>query len=174
MPPLPLAPGQTLPLRVDRQAFTGRGSGGLLLLVHTNSTGSRATAVPVVFADCSLEPCPTVTTSVAPATRSVTLSAAAPPACSPVSYEWDFGDGSPVATGSTVTHAYSRARHLHLAPDRAGGRPGLHLQRDGHARRRDPPPPAAELTPDSLEPPVDASRIRADDRGDRNRATSAS
>ena len=49
MPPLPLAPGQTLPLRVDRQAFTGRGSGGLLLLVHTNPTGARAAAVPVML-----------------------------------------------------------------------------------------------------------------------------
>ncbi|MCU0292234.1 MAG: S8 family serine peptidase [Thermoanaerobaculaceae bacterium] len=107
MPPLPLAPGQTLPLRVDQQAFTGRGSGGLLLLVHTNTTGARAAAVPVVFADCSLTPCPAVTTNIASGTRQVTLSAAAAPACSPVDYEWDFGDGSAVGSGSTVTHAYS-------------------------------------------------------------------
>lgn len=107
VPPLPLAPGQTLPLRVDRQAFTGRGSRGLLLLVHTNTTGARAAAVPVSFADCSLTPCPTVTTSITPAARTVTLGATAPPACSPAAYSWDFGDGSPPGSGATVTHAYS-------------------------------------------------------------------
>jgi hypothetical protein len=97
-----------VPLRIDRQAFEGRGSGGLLLLLHSNLSGTRAAAVPVSFADCSLEPCPTVTASVAPATRAVTLRATVPPTCSQVGFEWDFGDGSPGGAGSTVTHSYDR------------------------------------------------------------------
>ncbi|HPS78071.1 MAG TPA: S8 family serine peptidase [Thermoanaerobaculaceae bacterium] len=108
MPPLPLAPGQPLPVRVDRQALTGRGSGGLLLLVHSNPSGARAAAVPVTFADCTLDPCPAVTTTLAPSTRTVTLRVAETPACSPVTYAWDFGDGSPAGSGATATHSYER------------------------------------------------------------------
>ncbi|HPC83072.1 MAG TPA: S8 family serine peptidase [Thermoanaerobaculaceae bacterium] len=108
LPPFALGAGQPLPVRVDRQAFEGRGSRGLLLLHHTNVAGTRAEVVPVAFADCSLASCPEVTASVDGPTRTVTLTAAPPTACTAVQYAWSFGDGATSSSGPGMTHAYER------------------------------------------------------------------
>jgi hypothetical protein len=61
------------------------------------------------------QPCTLATTATAPATASVgqtvTFAAtAAPTNCAgTVSYVWSFGDGTPSASGATVTHSYSSA-----------------------------------------------------------------
>lgn len=108
LPPFALGAGQTLPVRVDRQAFAERGAKGLLLLHHANVAGARAEAVPVTFADCSLASCPEVTASVGPAARAVTFAAVPPTGCSGVGYAWTFGDGGTSAAGPGATHVYGR------------------------------------------------------------------
>ena len=109
LPPFALGTGQTLPLRVDRQAFVERGLQGLLLLHHNNVAGRRAEVVPVTFADCSLVSCPEVAASVNAATRTVTLTATPLTACPGAQYVWSFGDGETSAGGPSATHRYERA-----------------------------------------------------------------
>lgn len=109
LPPFAVGAGQTLPVRVDRQALVQRGSPKLLLLHHNNAAGTRAEPVPVTFADCSLASCPEVTASVTAATRTVTLATAPLTACTGVQYAWSFGDGGTSSSGPGATHQYERA-----------------------------------------------------------------
>lgn len=109
LPPFALGPGETLPMRVDRQAFEGRQTPGLLLLHHNNATGTRAESVSVAFADCSLAACPEVVTTVSAAARSVTFAVAPITTCTGVVYEWSFAGEAQVQTGATITRVFERA-----------------------------------------------------------------
>lgn len=109
LPPFALGAGETLPVRVDREAFAARGSKGLLLLHLMNASGARAEVVPVTFTDCSLASCPEVAVSAVWPARAVTFAAGPPSACTGVMYAWSFGDGGASSDGPTVTHTYERA-----------------------------------------------------------------
>lgn len=108
LPPHALGPNETLPMRVDRQAFESRQTAGLLLLHHNNAAGARAEAVAVAFADCSLAACPEVVTTVVAAARTVTFAATPATACTGVEYEWSIGGEAPVQAGATITRVLDR------------------------------------------------------------------
>ena len=55
-------------------------------------------------------------------------------------YQWDFGDGSPLASGQTVTHTYHPRRHLQGGADYGRPRRHGHL---AHANRDASPSPCA-------------------------------
>ena len=106
------------------------GTGAIKKIIYTPTNGNpvaRASANP--------------TSGGVPLNVQFTGSGSTDPNNDPLTYDWDFGDGTAHSTAVNPAHPYTVGRHLHRGADRSR-RPGRHLDRERpHQRRQRPAGP---------------------------------
>jgi len=98
--------GHAIPFVYDQADFAANASLGALLLHLHNGPGRRAEALPLASGGCT-PACTATVPTVADAGSPVTFAATASGCGGPATYEWDFGDGTPISAGQSVSHAYA-------------------------------------------------------------------